>query len=116
MLATPEYKPLADQARIGAAESQEAFAYAALKAIQDDDAPGAVTRQVRLSELHMKSAATRDPRSYGPKVQHDIEASGAITIKVMHFTQQEAPLTIDCSNSEQVALVDNSLDVKLPTE
>lgn len=69
MLATPEFKPLADQARIGAAEAQEALAYAALNAIRDDDTQAATTRQVRLSELHLKSAAVRDPRSYGQRVQ-----------------------------------------------
>lgn len=115
-LATPEFKPLADEARMGAAEAQERLAFAALEAIQSGDDQALVTRQVRLSEHHWKSAKVRDPRSYGDKVAHDVNASGAITVKVVHFDQSSAPITIDCSNSDQPALVDNSTGAKLSTE
>ena len=115
-LATPEFKPLADEARMGAAEAQERLAFAALQAIQSGDDQALVTRQVRLSEHHWKSAKVRDPRSYGDKVAHDVNASGAITVKVIHFGNAPDPLTIDCSNSEQMPPGDNSIDAELPTE
>lgn len=82
MLATPEYKPLADQARIGAAETQEALALSALNDIDDDAKPGEIARQTRLAEHHWKSAAVRDPRSYGNRVdvvvEHKVDLIGAI--------------------------------------
>jgi hypothetical protein len=95
MLATPEYKPLADQARIGAAETQEMLAIEALRAIDDLAEPGQIARQKALYEHHWKSAKTRDPRTYGDKVQHDMSATGAITIKVIHFSEPDKALEID---------------------
>jgi hypothetical protein len=107
-LATPEFKPLADEARMGAAEAQERLAFSALQAIQSGDDQALVTRQVRLSEHHWKSAKVRDPRSYGDKVAHDVTNSGAITIKVMHFGQDPAPLTIDADTQDAQLLPEKS--------
>lgn len=93
-LATPEYKPLADEARIGAAETQERLAKEALEAIPDDASPGTIQRQVRLADHFWKSAKVRDPRSYGDKVQHDLEAGGTITIKIAHFSEPVRPTDV----------------------
>ena len=90
-----------------------------MRAIQDDDTQAATTRQVRLSELHLKSAAVRDPRSYGQRVQ--VEAShtfslATVLMDVQGRIEQARDITGECAIIEHSGDVDNSLEVKLPTE
>lgn len=99
-LATPEFKPLADEARMGAAEAQERLAFAALQAIQSGDDQALVTRQVRLSEHHWKSAAVRDPRSYGQRMQ--VEQTHTFSLAtilqdVQGRIEQARDITSECS-------------------
>jgi hypothetical protein len=114
MLATPTYKALVDQARIGAAETQEALALAALDEIDDDAPPGQIARQKAKHEHHWKSAKVRDPRSYGDRVEisveHKVDLIGAIEegkrramliVEGRATEMADAAITFDaCENTE----------------
>ena len=112
MLKSEQFSVRYNTTKRRAAQRHEALALAALEAIPEDGTKAETARQIAIAQHHWKAAKVRDNKRYGDKVDHEVSGSGAITIKVVHFTQQDEPLTIDCSNSERVALVDNAKETQ----